>query len=398
LFNLVSISSKTKINHQEKRGLRAVYKPIILILFISICVLLVSCGIPTPNKITPSNSNSVPITIPSIPPSSWSIQYTLAQKYILHSLWGSSANDIYAVGNTGAVLHYDGKNWNEIEVGTFSNLNGVWGSSKNDVYVVGDQSIYNPGRGIILHYNGISWSTLTVSQPLNAIWGTSSSDIFAVGSSPSNNANGTLQFGVGAILHYDGKNWNKMDVNFDTKTDSGLNGIWGTSSSDVFAVGNGNTTVWHYDGDSWHSIMISLNPVVNLSPQMGFAYIWGTSDKDVYVVGGGDNYLHSIYFALHYDGKSWEAIPGINEPFSCIWGSSSSNIFLGGREQSSHQPLVHIFSVIQHFNGNNWNRQLVPSSDNNIPATISIKYIWGSSASNVYAVDSVGDILHYSGK
>jgi hypothetical protein len=46
---------------------------------------------------------------------------------------------------------------------------------------------------------------------------------------------------TGTILHYDGKKWSAMTSN----TTYDLLSIWGASSSDIFAVGNGGI-ILHY--------------------------------------------------------------------------------------------------------------------------------------------------------
>ena len=56
--------------------------------------------------------------------------------YVLYDVWGSN-NDVYAVGNSGTILHYDGSSWSAMSSGTTNILYGVWGSSNNDVYAVG---------------------------------------------------------------------------------------------------------------------------------------------------------------------------------------------------------------------------------------------------------------------
>ena len=44
-------------------------------------------------------------------------------------VWGSSGSDVFAVGNGGTILHYDGSAWSAMTSGTTFALNGVWGSS-----------------------------------------------------------------------------------------------------------------------------------------------------------------------------------------------------------------------------------------------------------------------------
>jgi hypothetical protein len=70
---------------------------------------------------------------------------------------------------------------------------------------------------------------------LNAVWGSSGSDVFAVGD------DGTT------ILHYDGSSWSSMEK-MGTWPAKYLDAVWGSSGSDVFAVGK-NGTILHYDGD-----------------------------------------------------------------------------------------------------------------------------------------------------
>ena len=84
-----------------------------------------------------------------------------------------------------------------------------------------------------LDYTGTGWSRMNSNTPqhLIGVWGSSGSDIFAVGSE-------------GTIVHYDGTNWNTMDE----KTTRSLYGVWGSSGSDVFAVGRFGT-ILHYGSE-----------------------------------------------------------------------------------------------------------------------------------------------------
>ena len=69
----------------------------------------------------------------------------------------------------------------------------------------------------------------TAIDSLGEVWGSSGSDVFAVG-------------GGGFILHYNGTSWTAMD----RITSNDLSGVWGSSGSDVFAVGFGGGTILHY--------------------------------------------------------------------------------------------------------------------------------------------------------
>ncbi len=66
----------------------------------------------------------------------WS-QMTSGTTEDLNRVWGTSADDIFAVGRNGTVLHYDGTSWTPMQSGTTEILRGVWGASSSDVFAAG---------------------------------------------------------------------------------------------------------------------------------------------------------------------------------------------------------------------------------------------------------------------
>ena len=69
----------------------------------------------------------------------------------LSSVWGSSSDDVFAVGGNGTILHYDGNSWSQMESGTNRHLTDVWGFGANDVYAVGGSDLNESYKPIILH-------------------------------------------------------------------------------------------------------------------------------------------------------------------------------------------------------------------------------------------------------
>ncbi len=61
----------------------------------------------------------------------------------LERVWGSAADDIWAVGGAGLVLHYDGNEWTTVEVGAESQLLGVYGAGASDVWIVGYEGVFH---------------------------------------------------------------------------------------------------------------------------------------------------------------------------------------------------------------------------------------------------------------
>jgi hypothetical protein len=95
----------------------------------------------------------------------------------LRAIWGSGTNDIWAVGEVGAIVHYDGTAWSPITTPpTTIGLRGIWGTAANDVWAVGDS-------GVIEHFDGSRWSqdVRSTSRTLRAVWGDPSGELWVVG-------------------------------------------------------------------------------------------------------------------------------------------------------------------------------------------------------------------------
>jgi len=115
------------------------------------------------------------------------------------AIWGSSASDVWAVGQTlnqggmpetSTIIHYDGSQWTRATVPAELNVPGqvlrsVWGSSASDVWAVGDD-------GLMAHWNGATWSKVAsgTTHDLNAVGGSWSGSVWAAGAQ-------------GTILHRD---------------------------------------------------------------------------------------------------------------------------------------------------------------------------------------------------
>ncbi len=165
----------------------------------------------------------------------WTLQQTADMvDHWLQGVWGTDGSNVYAVTQrsitSGKVLRYNGSAW-AVEVegwpdsgGLDDGLYGIWGSAANDVFAVGE-------GGLALHYNGSSWSTTATggSYLYRAVWGSSSTDVF-------------VTVLGGGIHHWNGSSWS-IQTN---PTSEHLYGIWGTSYRDVYTVG-ANGTILHFE-------------------------------------------------------------------------------------------------------------------------------------------------------
>jgi len=257
--------------------------------------------------------------------------------------------------------------WAPMTSGTTTQLNGIWGSSGSDVFAVGGTTI--------LHYSGPTLSTWSSSsipsdcrqihgvpavyacRSVNAIWGSSPTDVFAMGD--WNN-----------IYHFNGITWSDQGyynpIPFDPEGWHNWRGIWGSSGNNVFAVGDGiMPKFYHYDGSVWSPMTSGTT-----GPLYG---VWGSSGSDVFVVGSSGT-------ILHYDGSVWSSMTsGTTTQLNGIWGSSGSDVFVVGSS-----------GTILHYDGSVW----APMTSG---TTTLLNGIWGSSGTDVFAVGNNGTILHYDG-
>ena len=147
----------------------------------------------------------------------------------LWGVWAASADEAWAVGgdpiSTGepdpVILHFKGGAWSKVSLPPvdrqFRALFKVWGTAADNVYAVG-------AKGVILHFDGVQWRQQFAGTPRDivSLWGTGENEILAVGG----RANGVL-------LRFDGQGWTHKVL----ETEPGMNGVWMDSSGRAFVVG-----------------------------------------------------------------------------------------------------------------------------------------------------------------
>ncbi len=82
------------------------------------------------------------------------------------NIWGSSTNDIYFVGNSGSIVHYDGSGFTKMESGTPFDLHDIWGVDNKHIWVVGFSAFSTPYGEVMLSWNGYGWDKV-----YEAYWG-----------------------------------------------------------------------------------------------------------------------------------------------------------------------------------------------------------------------------------
>ena len=160
-------------------------------------------------------------------------------------------------------------------------------------------------------------------------------------------------------MHYDGSSWSTQP----SGTGYDLLSVWGTSATDVFAVGVA-ATILHYDG-TWA-------PEVSPYP-FGFAAAWGLPPGYGYALSS-----HS-FVVIEYDGFDWYyQTPPETDGLSGIWANSLSAVFV-----VAFDGAIGIFDGDDWYGGSGWVQSL---SD-----------VWGAASNDVFAVGFSGDIFHLRG-
>jgi len=302
----------------------------------------------------------------------------LALPYI-QDLWGRGPSDVWASGFFGLVLHYDGTAWTRRDGVVPGNLYALAGGGGSELWALesqpnampplqrvlrGDGTSFEPvnvgalpdeiprrlfavgpgdlwlvGRigedrlessGAARHYDGNDWSLVGsgLGDNLVGAWGTAR-EMFFVGTT------GGGSFGVTA--HWVDGTWAESDY-----PDPILIDVWGSSGSDVWAIGTG-TEALHYDGSSWLGVDVGTSDASTILQR-----IWGSGPNDVWAVGyRGYAGSPATGVIVHFDGVSWslrEDFPV--EPLYAIWGSGPDDIWAGGS------------GVLVHYRNGVWTRLL----------------------------------------
>lgn len=225
---------------------------------------------------------------------------------LFRGVWGTADDDLFAVGGSGLLAHYDGSRWTPFDPpdGFDRDFHGVFGFSSDDVYAVGD-------RGTIVHFDGSDWTRQetegSLTRTLFAVWGSATDDIYASGES--------------TIVHFDGSTWSAVDDAPAAGVD--WRGISGSSENEILVAGEGGffqtAHFLHYDGTNWNEI-----PVPAVGGNTYLNTVWASGVDEAFVGGVPGR-------VLQWNGSSLaEMVSGTNEALNGIWAATSSQAFAVG--------------------------------------------------------------------
>jgi len=274
----------------------------------------------------------------------------------LRAVWGPAPNDVWAAGEEGALLHYDGTAWSKVSAPTDKDLSGVAGAGQ-DVWVVGDD-------GTVLRRSGGSWSSATTgSADLHGVW-VGSSGVWAVGD-------------LGTIRRNDGTGWSaesSTTLNF-------LYGIWGPAETELWAVGY--LIRVRYDGTSWtkdSSLTASMWRDVH---GLASGEIWAVG----HCAGGKPKSCNSYVIRRTATGWSSQLSTG-GKRLKKLWMREASDGWVVGEACCDNQNCS--CGSVYRFDGTDWGGASLPKD------TEPLNGVWGFAECDIWAVGEEGTILHRS--
>jgi hypothetical protein len=237
-----------------------------------------------------------------------------------------AVGEIYMYDSLGNSVSYNAIHWNGIDwelkrilyKGGFWVIRTVFAFSENDIWFSTSVRYLN-GQFIEL-----SIPDVLIGWAKNKLWGSSSSDLYAVGN-------------AGNIAHWNGVKWTKIE----SGTDVDLLDVWGSPYGTVWACGYNSedafTVLLRYDGNIWSKVYEGSPNNQNNNEYIGpTSGVWTNSKFFTYITSWGKIYRQPNNNTLDIK----RITPNFSDVSFSIRGSNHNNIFIAGQH-----------GLIGHYNG-----------------------------------------------
>lgn len=229
-----------------------------------------------------------------------------------HGLWGSAPNDLWSVGPSGHIAHFDGSKWTGYGEPVGLSVVALWAQRPRQIWAIrgterlrltpkgwsvdklpvtsppramvalSDRDVWLAGEGATLrHFDGTKWQVHNLASRgaagFSAFWASSARDVWAVGS-------------FGTVAHFTGQEWAVLSK----PTSESLLAVDGSSARDIWAVGIRGESV-HFDGEQWAGITTGVTDHLHGVSSCGPRNAWAVGIKGT---------------IIHWDGARWQRIEG----------------------------------------------------------------------------------------
>lgn len=179
-------------------------------------------------------------------------------------IWGSDVDDVYVGAGTyerGYVVHWDGDVWDYETLpdagGTLREVRSVWGSSANDIWAFGSLTASKP---VLFHKTTGDWQRESVNFAPEESGATGfGAAVLGFGSTVFAGVTDITHATRGRIFRKKSGAWEETQID-DVGGQFVLEALWGTGPTDVYAVGavtdgpNQGGLLLRFDGCSWTHI------------------------------------------------------------------------------------------------------------------------------------------------
>jgi hypothetical protein len=309
------------------------------------------------------------------------IEYPTSRLVSLNAVWGSAADDVWAVGTNGTILHGDGSAFTVAKTeseGLTDIYMGVWGSSRSDVWVLGSKyplhsTGFVAGSTVFDDRPGSSWSDFDSTS--GRLWtGVSAGTNVFVAGEPSRRFGGAnasfWSFADGA----GGGTWTAMAAcTGDAPCIPSVRGSWAADANAIWAVGF-NGQAYFFDGTEPANAARWV--AQNSNTRADLEAVWGSSAGDVWAVGAYGTIRHTAQGA-----STWSVVESpTTANLHAVWGTSANDVWAVGDS-----------GTVVHFDGSAWTAGAIGLPTGDSPTNL--YGVWGSGTDDVWVVGE-GIILH----
>ncbi|MBW2276225.1 MAG: hypothetical protein JRF63_01965, partial [Deltaproteobacteria bacterium] len=290
----------------------------------------------------------------------------------LAAVWGTWFGNVWAVGEDGVILHFDGTGWTEVEyeADAHHNLHAISGASADLIWAAG-------ASNFMLEYDGASWQqqnmpfqTADISWRGLCVRTPEELEAYVVGE------HGKI------VPHVDG-GWIGIKTCYAGVPD--FHAAWCADETDIFIAGHDHTafksSVLHREPPASSS---EISESVNHEPIDNMYGIAGDDDGNVWAVGFDDGVGSKLY---RNDGDEFDVQTTSDDELLGLWAHSTLGVWAVGN--TADDDAVGVIQA--------WTNTGDPEYHVEFDGTSRFRGIWGVdniSDKHLIAVGKNGTILH----
>lgn len=233
-------------------------------------------------------------------PGTWCVEDPPAAGILLRAVWAADLDNVFVVGDGGAILHRRNNAWTAMPSGTTKDLTGIYGISATDIWAAGVD-------GTVLHFDGSAWAPEgSLSNDFTAVWAAASDDVYFTSAGNVTHWNGQQFTSTplpGAVFSISGAGPTDIWATGEQAKIDHYTGTWTTGITPTGETSSTYFSVYAMPGETWVSGFAETYRFANNAwttkpaPGTVFQSFHGVSSTSIWGAGGND--------VGHYDGASW---------------------------------------------------------------------------------------------